>query len=221
MTPDEREILDGFFQRLRQAPPAPQDREAAAAIRQELERNPDLAYRMAQTALVYEQGLAAAQEQIRSLQTQIEARPPARSGGSFLPSVPRVSPAGRGGGFAAGGFGGAHGGGPGGRGMFGGAAGGSFLGSAMSTALGVAGGMALFSGLQSMFSAGTAEAAVPGGEIVDQTNIEENVASPWGSAPADQGGMDQGGMDQAGWDDPGYGDGTGDLGGFDDSNFDF
>lgn len=228
MTPEEREILNGFFQRLREAPAGPQDEEAAAAIRQELARDPGIAYRLAQTALVYEQGLTAAQERIRELQAQLEARPPARTG-SFLPAVPRtpsgghaplapaVPPAPPAGAAGRGAFGNAVGGSPGG----------GFLASAMSTALGVAGGMALFSGLQSLFSGGSAHAA--GTDSLAGSG--DAATSPWGAdgAAADGSAADSpwGGqvepaaMEDGGWSEPDYGDGTGDFGDFDDSGFDF
>ncbi|MEQ8345034.1 MAG: DUF2076 family protein [Sneathiellaceae bacterium] len=229
MTPDERTLLTGFFDRLGQAPATAKDQEADGLIRAAIDRDPDLAYRMAQTALVYEHGLAAAQEQIRKLQS----RPPAVAGGSFLGSVPRVPMAAAGQGmpgqvapggamFAGRGFGG------GGQG---------FLGSAMSTALGVAGGMALFSGLESMFGGGmAAQAAVPQDGIAGQAPMEQGVADqgmadqaaapagPWGAPAAEPAAHDGAGYDPASttYDQGVYDPSVEDPGGFGDGgDFDF
>lgn len=143
MNPDERKMLTGFLDRLERAPAAPEDPEAAALIRQALARDPGLAYRLVQTAIVHEQGW------LRDL-----AAGPAQADGTIPPTerfagqVPRVPPPSAAEAEARARTGGDPG----------------FLGSAMRTALGVAGGMALFSGLQSLLDSGGAAAGEAHGE---------------------------------------------------------
>ena len=221
MTPDERTLLTGFFDRLGQVPAVEKDAEADGLIREAVGRDPDLAYRMAQTALVYEQGLASAQEEIRRLQAQLQSRQqanlPASAGGSFLGAVPRVPMAGAARAVPGGGMfnRSAPGGGQG------------FLASAMSTALGVAGGMALFSGLEHMFGGGTGDAMAQDGSTGGDAAAGPagpwgNPADPDGTAPGDgaRAGYEQADYDRSGFEDPGH-DGSGfDGGGFDGGGFD-
>jgi len=181
MTPEERKILDGFLDRLRQPQDAPQDAEAAALIRQALDRDPDLAYRLTQTALVYEQGLAQAQAQIRDLRAEREGSadaPPARGDSRFLGTVPRVPPPSPDAGRAIA------------------ARDAGFLGSAMRTALGVAGGMALFSGLHGLFDGGDAQAA----DVQEGGHFDEGDESDYDGGDYDGGDYDGGDYDGGSFD---------------------
>lgn len=120
MTPDERTLLSDLFRHLREVENQPRDAEAEAFIHQSVQSQPLSAYYMAQTVLVQQQALTAAQARIEELERQAsEARsragqPAAPSGGgSFLSNAlglrspwasrggePLPSPAPRAGGYA-------------------------------------------------------------------------------------------------------------------------
>jgi len=163
MTPEERQLLTGLADRIRNAPSQQKDEEAVAVIRDLVQARPDTAYILAQTTLMQDFALRNAQAQIAELQRQLaEARQaPPQSGGSFLGglfgggSSPSVPPAG----------------GPWGRPqtaysqpqsaytqpvyaapVLQPAQTSGFLQSAAQTAVGVAGGMLLFEGMESLFS---------------------------------------------------------------------
>lgn len=93
MTPDERQLIDQLFQRIGEASrSAPdKDHEADALIRAYVSRQPDAPYLLAQTVLVQEQALNAAQQRLQELERQVEetrrqteANQPRPSGRSFL-----------------------------------------------------------------------------------------------------------------------------------------
>ena len=87
MTPDERELILDFFSRVAEQGAADKDRAAEALISQELRRNPDAAYLLVQTAIVYEHQLAELEDRVRDLEQQVAGRdvPDADDGrGSFL-----------------------------------------------------------------------------------------------------------------------------------------
>ena len=91
MTPDERSLLSGLFERTRQAGDQPRDREAEALIQQAVSQQPYAPYLLAQTVLVQEQALRAASERLqqleaenRALQERGSAPPQPESGTSFL-----------------------------------------------------------------------------------------------------------------------------------------
>jgi hypothetical protein len=181
MTPDERQMISGLFDRVRAAEGAPRDRDAEAYISGRAKEAPNAAYTLAQVVLVQEQALGAAQRRIEELEAQLrdaQSAPPAQQGGGFLSSIfggstpppaapPPVGAWGRGApsgdprqGYGApppaGPWGGApqqgFGGAPQG---WGGAPqparGGGFLSGALSTAAGVAGGMMLANSIQGLF----------------------------------------------------------------------
>jgi hypothetical protein len=78
MTPDERQMLAGLFDRLREAEANPRDREAEAFIAERAREAPHAAYALAQAVLVQDQALAAADQRIRELEGRIremESRP--------------------------------------------------------------------------------------------------------------------------------------------------
>ena len=149
MNRDDRDAIEGLFDRLahaaRQAPH--RDPDAEALINAEMARQPGAAYYMAQTIVVQQQALEAAERRIEELEAEAERR-------------------GRGGLFG-GMFDDGHGRqnraedrnvsrqrGPWDR-----AAGGGFLAGAAQTALGVAGGVLLGSAIGSLLGAGAASAS--------------------------------------------------------------
>ncbi|MGK9235882.1 DUF2076 domain-containing protein [Inquilinus limosus] len=162
MTPQERELLTNLVARLKQAPPAEKDEEAAAMIRDLVRDLPDAPYMLAQTVLIQDYALHQAQARIAELERQ--AQQPQRSGGgSFLgaifgsgagrpqparqpqaPAYTQTPPA----------YAQAQSGPWGGGGPFAQSSGPSFLRSAAATAAGVAGGALLFQGIESLFGMG-------------------------------------------------------------------
>lgn len=104
MTPEERTLLSDLFRRLRevesQQRSQPRDAEAEDFIRRSVQEQPLSSYYMAQTVLVQQQALTAAQSRIEELERQLRDRPaqPAQSGGSFLSNALGIgrSPWGRG-----------------------------------------------------------------------------------------------------------------------------
>lgn len=94
MTPQERDVIAGIFDRLRQAANQPRDPEAEAFIAERLREQPYAVYAMAQSIYVQEQALANLQAQAEQLQGEVEqlrsqpATPaaPAQSGG-FLSGI--------------------------------------------------------------------------------------------------------------------------------------
>ncbi|MFG1360739.1 DUF2076 domain-containing protein [Xanthobacter pseudotagetidis] len=181
MTPEERALIDGLFDRMRGIENQPRDAEAEALIARRLAEAPHAPYALAQTVLVQEHALQQAYARVQELEAQARAaeeRAPQSSGG-FLgglfggtrPSVPSA------GGRAASapsygqqpmgvppGYGQQPGyaqqgqpPGPWGqqaapqRGGFGG---GGFLQGALATAAGVAGGALLYDGIKNMMAGG-------------------------------------------------------------------
>lgn len=162
MTPDERDLLQRFLQDLTATRPQGKDAEAAGLIDQALRSSPDAAYVLVQHAILSDQALHAAQDQIAQLQAQLRSAPaqaPAsflgQAGGQGAQSPPQPSPWARAANAAAppaqdqyppqrqGFFG------PGPFQQGGGL--GSFLRNAGTTAAGVAGGALLFDGLSGLF----------------------------------------------------------------------
>ena len=89
MTPDERQMISGLFDRMRQQGPVEKDRDAEALIRDALRQNPDAPYMLVQTALVQEMVMQQSQERIQELEDEVrhlqsQAARPQQSSGSFL-----------------------------------------------------------------------------------------------------------------------------------------
>ena len=166
MTPDERTLLTQFLGDLSKTQGAAKDAEAAQMIDQAIRTNPDAGYVLTQHALIADQALHNAQQQIEQLQAQIqEMQPPqpapAPQPASFLgggglgprvapqpspwaqaaqdPQYPQYPPQQPQPFFGQGPFGGQQ------SGL------GSFLRTAGTTAAGVAGGAFLFEGLSNIF----------------------------------------------------------------------
>ena len=169
MTPDERQLLSGLFDRIRTAGTQQRDREAEAFIGDAVRTQPYAPYLLSQTVIVQDQALRAANDRLQQLEARVkelEGGQHAGTGGetSFLgslgrsifgsgdppqqsrPSVPQTgyAPQNAGSGGQQGGYnqGGFAQGGPWAQG--GGAAqGGGFLKGALGAAAGVAGGVLL------------------------------------------------------------------------------
>lgn len=88
MTPEERTLLDDLFRRLRQADAQPRDPDVERHIREAIQGQPAAPYYMAQSLLVQEHALTAAQQRIEELERQLKEaqQPKPQSGGvgSFL-----------------------------------------------------------------------------------------------------------------------------------------
>ncbi len=163
MTPQERELLTNLVARLKQAPPAEQDEEAVAMVRDLVRDLPDAPYMLAQTVLIQDYALHQAQSRIAELERQAQPQR-ASGGGSFLgaifgsASAPRPQPAPQPQApaytQAPPAYAPAQPGPWGGGGPFAQSSGPSFLRSAAATAAGVAGGALLFQGIESLFGAG-------------------------------------------------------------------
>ena len=153
MQAEERDLINGLYERLRPFDAQPRDPEAERLIANLVVRQPSAAYLLTQTVLVQEQALKAAQARIAELESK------ASGGSGFLSSAPSIGPWGAKPATSpvaqpapmqtSPGFGQAQG------------QGGGFLRSAMTTAAGVAGGALLFEGIRGMFGHNQAQAASP------------------------------------------------------------
>jgi len=161
MDRNDQQAIDQLFGKLQEVErhSAPRDAESEAFIRERIASQPGAPYYMAQTIVVQEQALMAAQARVEELEAQAAA--PRQSGGLFgglfgtsQPSAPRrsgmVPSVGRPGAAMPGQF--AQGGQQPQRG-------GGFLAGAAQTAMGVAGGMLLGNAVMGMFGADEAQAA--------------------------------------------------------------
>ena len=105
MTPQERDLIQGVFDRLARAGAGAKDPEAVALIADGVRRQPDAPYALVQAVIVQEMGLNQAMQRISDLQRQLDearaaAPAPGAGGGSFLGnagpwgggSVPRSGP---------------------------------------------------------------------------------------------------------------------------------
>ena len=170
MSPEERQLLAGLFDRTRAASANPRDKEAEAFIAEALREQPYATYLLAQAVIVQDQALGAANEKLQHLEARVHELEAAQanSGGSFLgglfgggrppasTSVPSTgaapSPWGRqqiaqppvqqGQPYAQ----------PQQPGMMGGVGGGGFLKGALGAAAGVAGGMLLANSISGLFN---------------------------------------------------------------------
>lgn len=179
MTPEERQLIQDLFDRMRSYGAPEKDREAEDLIYRSVRANPDAAYLLVQSVLVQEQALQQSDQRVRELEDRVrdleEQGQPRRSSGGFLgmgspwgrteqpargaSSVPQV---------------GARATPPayanqspwsqtpqGQPAAPAAAQGGGFMRTALSAAAGVAGGMLLADGIRSMMGGGSAHAASP------------------------------------------------------------
>jgi hypothetical protein len=86
MTPEERQLLAGLFDRTRAASANPRDKEAEAFIAEALREQPYATYLLAQAVIVQDQALGAANEKLQQLEARVKELEAAQasSGGSFL-----------------------------------------------------------------------------------------------------------------------------------------
>jgi uncharacterized protein len=77
MTPEERQLLAGLFQRVASTAATPRDGEAEAFINDAIRMQPHATYALAQTVLVQQQALEAAAKRLQELeaQSQIQNQP--------------------------------------------------------------------------------------------------------------------------------------------------
>lgn len=92
MSPEERQMISGLFDRVRDAERAPRDRDAEAYIASRAQESPNAAYTLAQVVLVQEQALGAAQRRIEEMEAHLreaqqQAAPQPQQGGGFLSSI--------------------------------------------------------------------------------------------------------------------------------------
>jgi uncharacterized protein len=173
MTPDERQLISGLFDRMRAYDLPQKDREAEALITQSVRATPDAPYMLVQSVLVQEQALEAANARVQDLEARVRELegPPQQqqSGGSFLGGLfgtARPDRERRSGRVPA--IGSRAGGQPSTLTprpqpwseppQQQATAGGGFMRSAMTTAAGVAGGMLLAEGIRNMLGGGSAHA---------------------------------------------------------------
>jgi uncharacterized protein len=217
MHSQERDVINGIFERLKEAASQPRDPEAERLIQENIQRQPYAPYAMAQTLYAQEQAVTQLHEQVQRLQQEIAQLRSAPQSGGFLsglfgggsrtPPPPTQSSYGQPQGYGQGaqGYGAPAQGQPGyGQSPWGGAprsGGGGFLVGAATTAMGVAGGMLLANALSSAF-AGDATAAVDSAASA-ATAGAEGLAADAGftpaaaEEPADSGGDFGGGDDWA------------------------
>ncbi len=167
MDGNDREIIDGYFDRLKAAALPPRDAEAETLIVQRTAAIPGAIYYLVQAAVVSEHALIAAQNRVQELEHELSRKPGGFLGSLFgsqvtRPPAPLTPPDGRPGLFSA------HpAGGPVTPAMQ--AARPSFLAGAMQTAAGVAGGV-LIGNVISQLLAPTPAAAAESSQAVDAGN---------------------------------------------------
>lgn len=177
MNHEDRQAIENVFTRLAEVERAAgaRDDEAEAYIHSRLKAQPGSAYYLAQTVVIQQQALEAAQKKISELESNRSAAPPARPAGQFgrsaaasgAPLAPAAAPLSSSG--------------------FGRSAGGGFLAGAAQTALGVAGGVLLGNMLGGLFGGGNSAQAAPAPE----------------PDPADEAGSLDAGHEDIGFDDGG------------------
>ncbi|NYZ11784.1 DUF2076 domain-containing protein [Azospirillum sp. RWY-5-1] len=217
MTPEERTLLTDLFERLRQAETGPRDADAERLIRDSIQAQPGAPYYLAQTVLVQQHALTAAQARIEELERQLrDAAPAPQGGGSFLggllgggrspwgggaarPAAPPPQPAPQ---PQRGPWGAPSGGyGPQGYGVppyapapvaYAPPRGGGFLSGAMQTAAGVAGGMLAASAISSLLH----DSPGPFGEAL-AAEPAHHTADPGAHPTADDPAQDDAGYQEA------------------------
>ncbi|PWB81129.1 MAG: DUF2076 domain-containing protein [Methylocystaceae bacterium] len=181
MSPEERQLLAGLFERTRSAGSAQRDQEAESFINEQVKSQPAAAYLLAQTVLVQDQALQAANQRLQELESRVrelESKP--QQSGGFLGGLfgggarqaPPQRPAPPPPGYGQPAYPPQQPGGPWGAGPAGAApyaqpgyapqqpapqqAGGGFLKGALGTAAGVAGGVLLADSIRGLFHGGGA-----------------------------------------------------------------
>ena len=187
MDRNDRQAIEALFDKLatveRRSPP--RDAESEAFIRDKIARQPGAPYYMAQTIVVQEQALAAAEARLAVREAQV-AETPRANGGFFdslfgdrrqptrsIGSVPRV-------------------GAPNRETMQPQPGGGGFLAGAAQTALGVTGGVLLGNAIAGMLSGNEAKAAAP---AADKGTEDRGAEEPQEDAHTEEADFDDGGAD--------------------------
>ena len=186
MSPEERQLLQGLFDRMRNNSSGPRDREAEQMISDSVRQQPYAPYLLAQTVIVQDQALQAANDRLQQLEQQLhDTQSQPQGGGGFLsglfgggaahqpapppPQRPTWNQGGTGYPPQGGGYppqqsyappppqgGGFQGGGPWGGGAPQQPQGGGFLRGALGAAAGVAGGVLAADAIGSLFRGGHA-----------------------------------------------------------------
>ncbi len=227
MNEQERQIIGGIFERLRQVEGQQRDPEAERFIADRVAAQPYAPYAMAQAIYIQEQALTNQQQELEALRAEVEQLRSQPKGGGFLSSLfggdPRPAPgmAPRqsyqdGQGFGGpqghpgmqpqqgGPWGGQQAGAPGPWGQQAQRPGGGFLASAMTTAAGVAGGMLVANALSSAFGGGSKGSESAGAGDTGQAQAQEashqqpEPQNDFQQASYDDGGYDSGGFDGGG-----------------------
>lgn len=184
MTPEERQLVTGLFERLRQNDHRDRDPEAQELIEAGLVAHPDAPYLMTQLLLLQARALSAAQDKVRALQRDVSYAPGATrspaSEHSFLAGVPQRGPWDVASNSSAAPVSSAK---EPRRPVS--SSGGSFLRGAVQTAAGVAGGALLFEGINSLLhmgSSGWGHGLMPGSFLGGgaPTLVEETVINDYG-----------------------------------------
>lgn len=245
MSPEERQLLAGLFDRTRNASAQPRDREAETFIADAVRTQPYAPYLLAQTVIVQEQALRAANDRLQELEARLqEAEQGAKSQGGFLgglfgggassaPPRPGVSSqSGPWGGAPSpqqGGWNGGPQGGPPQQGGWGQAqpgfgqqapgGGGGFLKGALGAAAGVAGGVLLADSIRGLFHGGNNSLGIGsgfGGGMAGLGGGETVVNNYYGDSNNDDGGYAASGGDDATISDADYASDDGGYGSDDD-----
>jgi uncharacterized protein len=89
MSPEERQLIAGLFDRIQGSAATPRDPEAEALIANAVKAQPYAPYFLAQAVIVQNQALEAANKKIEDLQAQLQSGQPQGqpSGGGFLSSL--------------------------------------------------------------------------------------------------------------------------------------
>jgi hypothetical protein len=177
LTREDRQAIDGLFERLREAERrgGPRDAEAEAYIQHKMAEQRGAAYYLAQTVVVQQEALKEAERRMEELERS--GRQVAQRRGPWDRDPAENDRRQYGGGFGGGGF----------------------LAGAAQTALGVAGGMMLGSLIGSIFTSGAANASEFDSSTADAGSTEGS--DPGADAGADDGGgFDGGGFDGGGFD---------------------
>ncbi len=226
MSPEERQLIAGLFERTKSAASTPRDQEAEAFINEQVKAQPAAPYLLAQTVIVQEQALQGANARIEELDARVQELESKPAGG-FLgglfggprPAPQQARPTGPwgqqpgmnpvAGGYAPQGWGQQQ---PA-------SDGGGFLKGALGTAAGVAGGVLLADGIRSLFTHGAGYGGMAnlgigsgftpagGDTIINNYYGDQSGATDAGYHSADD--------DRSGAQDADYDDGGGFDGGFD------
>ena len=198
MSPEERQMIAGLFERMRRFGAPEKDRDAEALIGQQIRALPDAPYMLVQSVLVQEQALENAQNHIQELEARVQelegGERPRKSGG-FLggywgrrddrredarpSSVPQTGPRATPPAYETPQQPWSQPGAPPAQGA---PAGGGFMRSAISTAAGVAGGMLLADSLRSMLGGhgGSTFAGSPFGSASAQPHWQKSARKKTG-----------------------------------------